>query len=81
MVVTLPSYILSFPTLNPIGLSRYANLSNVIGCGVMVALLGVLFAIDRVDAYSLCIAASISEVSVCLFRGAIAWKYRDRMKQ
>ena len=81
MVVTLPSYILSFPTLNPIGLSRYANLSNVIGCGVMVALLGVLFAIDWVDAYSLCIAASISEVSVCLFRGAIAWKYRDRMKQ
>lgn len=80
MIVTLPTYILSFPTLNPIGLSGYANLSNVIGCGVMVALLGVLFAIDRVDAYSLCIAASISEVTVCLFRAAIAWKYRDRMK-
>lgn len=81
MIVTFPTYILSFPTLNPIGLSRYANLSNVIGCVIMLLLLGVLFLFDGINVYSLCIASSISEVSVCLFRAGVAWKHRDRMKQ
>lgn len=81
MIVTFPTYILSFPTLSPIGLSKYANLSNVIGCVVMVVLLGALFLFDSVNVFSLCIASSISEVTVCLFRAAVAWKHRDRMKQ
>lgn len=80
MVVIFPTYILCFPTLNPIGLSKYANFSNVIGCVIMVMALGVLFVIDGVNVYSLCIASSISEVSVFLFRAGVAWKYRDRMK-
>ena len=80
MVVIFPTYILCFPTLNPIGLSKYANLSNVIGCAVMLLLLAALFLLDSVNVYSLCIAASISEVSVFLFRAGVAWKYRDRMR-
>lgn len=80
MIVIFPTYILCFPTLNPIGLSNYANLSNVIGCVVMLLLLGLLFVLDSINVYSLCIASSISEVTVCLFRAGVAWKYRDRMK-
>lgn len=80
MIVIFPTYILSFPTLNPIGLSGYANLSNVIGCVIMVSILGVLFLLDGINVYSLCIASSISEVAVCFFRAGIAWKHRDRMK-
>lgn len=81
MAVIFPTYILCFPTLNPIGLSNYANLSTVIGCVIMLVLLGVLFVFDSINVYSLCIASSISEVSVCLFRAGVAWKYRDRMKE
>lgn len=81
MIVTFPSYILSFPTLNPIGLSHYANRSNVIGCLVMLVQLGILFAGGWINVYTLCIASSISEVTVCAFRACVAWKYRDRMKQ
>lgn len=80
MIVIFPTYILCFPTLNPIGLSNYANLSNVIGCAVMLLLLGLLFVLDSINVYSLCIASSISEVTVCLFRAGVAWKYRDRLK-
>lgn len=81
MMVIFPSYILCFPTLNPIGLSGYANFSNMIGCLTMLLILGVLFMLDRINVYSLCIASSISEVAVCLFRAGVAWAHRDRMKQ
>lgn len=81
MIVIFPSYILCFPTLNPIGLSGYANLSNIIGCFTMLLVLGVLFVLDSVNVYSLCIASSISEVTVCLFRAGVAWTHRDRIKR
>lgn len=80
MMVIFPTYILCFPTLNPIGLSKYANLSNVIGCVVMVVLLAILYIIGRVNVYSLCIAGSASEVSVFIFRLSVAWMNRDKMK-
>ncbi len=80
MVVIFPTYILCFPTLNPIGLSRYANFSNVIGCVIMLVSLGILFVMDSINVYSLCIASSVSEVSVFVFRAGVAWKYRDRMQ-
>lgn len=80
MIVVFPTYILCFPTLNPIGLSNYANFSNVIGCAVMLVLLGILFFGGWINVYTLCIASSVSEVSVFMFRAAVAWKYRDRMK-
>lgn len=81
MIVIFPTYILCFPTLNPIGLSNYANFSNVIGLVVMLLILTLLFVTDSITVYSLCIASSISEVSVFLFRFCVAWKYRKRMKQ
>lgn len=81
MIVIFPSYILCFPTLNPIGLSHYANFSNVIGCLIMLVQLGILFAGGWINVYTLCIASSISEVTVCLFRAGVAWKHRDRMRQ
>ena len=80
MMVVLPTYILSFPALAPIGLSRYANISNLIGCVTMLVLLGILYLCNYVNVFSLCIAGSIAEVSVLAFRAVIVWKFRDRMK-
>lgn len=67
-LVLFPSYILCFPVLVPMGLQKYANLSNGIGAVIQIAGLAVLYVCRKVDVYSLCILASVSEVSVFLFR-------------
>ena len=68
MLVIFPTYILCFPMLVPMGLSDWANRSNIVGAVIQLGLLLVLFASDSLTAESLCIAASISEASVFLFR-------------
>ena len=67
-LVLFPSYILCFPVLVPMGLQKYANLSNGIGAVIQIAGLAILYVCRKVDVYSLCILASVSEVSVFLFR-------------
>lgn len=68
IVVIFPTYVLCFPMLVPMGLSDFANRSNVIGAVVQVVLVGALFLTGTFSAPSLCFAASVSEVSVFLFR-------------
>ena len=81
IVVILPTYVLCFPMLVPMGLSRYANRSNVIGAIVQIALVGILFATSAFDARSLCLAASASEVSVFLYRLWVVWSHRSLIRQ
>lgn len=79
MVVILPSYILCFPVMVPMGLSKYANMSNVVGMIVQLVGLALLFATENLHIYSLCLMASASEVSVFLFRFSVValnWKKR-----
>ena len=68
IVVIFPTYILCFPMLVPMGLSSLANRSNVIGAVVQVSLVALLFATGMFSAPALCLSASISEVSVFLYR-------------
>ena len=68
VVIILPTYILCFPVMVPLGLSKQANFSNVIGLFVQVAGLFLLTAFRCLDVYSLCILTSISELMVFLFR-------------
>lgn len=79
IVVIFPTYVLCFPMLVPMGLSSYANRSNVIGAIVQVVLVGGLFATGAFGAATLCIAASISEVSVFLYRFWAVWSHRKLM--
>lgn len=80
IVVILPTYVLCFPMLVPMGLSRYANRSNVIGAIVQVSLVGVLFGTGSFDARALCLAASASEVSVFLYRLWAVWSHRGLIR-
>lgn len=79
-LVLFPSYILCFPVLVPMGLQKYANLSNGIGAAVQIIGLALLYIAGRVDAYALCILASISEVSVFLFRLIVFMRRYNRNK-
>lgn len=78
--VILPSYVLSFPVLSPMGLSRYANLSNVFGMCIQLILLLMLFAVEKLNVYTLCLITSITEVSVFFFRFFVVLKNQKLMK-
>ncbi len=75
----LPSYIMSFPILSPMGLTKQANISNVVGMCVQLILLALTYLLIGLNVYSLCIITSITEMVVLLFRVSIAVKYRNRI--
>ena len=79
MIVILPTYIICFPVLVPLGLSKYANMSNIIGAILQVAFLVILFLSRNLNVYTICISSSMSEVLVFLFRLSVAYKNRYRI--
>lgn len=77
IIVILPTYLICFPVMIPMGLSKYANLSTVVGAIIQITLLGCLVLLNSLNLYSLCIITSITEVIVFLFRlGAILLRKR-----
>lgn len=79
MAVIFPTYIICFPILTPMGLSSYANISNVIGMVIQIIMLVILVLTNNLNVYSVCTCASVSEVSVFLFRLAVMIRFKDRM--
>lgn len=80
-LVIFPSYIICFPLLVPMGLKKYANLSNVVGLCVQGFGLVFLTLLNYLNVYSLCLLTSLTEVTVFLFRLFIFIKYRERLNQ
>lgn len=68
LLVILPTYILCFPVMVPLGLSKWANMSNVVGMCVQILGLCVLVATGTLNIYTLCILSSSTEVIVFMFR-------------
>lgn len=79
MAVIFPTYLICFPILVPMGLSSQANRSNIIGMAIQLGLLCVLLPTGNLNVYTLCISASLSEVSVFLYRLAIMVRYKERL--
>lgn len=79
MAVIFPTYIICFPVLIPMGLSRQANASNLVGLVAQILLLLALFCSGQLNVYTVCISASISEVLVFLYRLGTMIRYRERM--
>ena len=67
-VVTLPNYILGFPTLGAMGLSKYANYSVVFGSVLHVCNLLILFLTGNVNMVTLAILVSVAESAILIFR-------------
>ena len=69
-----------FPILSPMGLSKYANISNIIGAIVQIVLLVIIYLCGMLDATSICIATCITEVLTVSFRVLVVWFNRDRLR-
>ena len=80
VVVILPSYILGFPTLSPMGLAKHANYSTIVGSVFYVCAILVLFATNHVTMITLGALTSATEILIFLYRLIVVVHYRDRMK-
>lgn len=68
LLVILPTYILCFPVMVPLGLSKWANMSNVVGMIIQILGLVGLIVLGKLNIYTLCLLSSTTEVTIFLFR-------------
>lgn len=81
VVIALPTYVCGFPVLGPMGLSKYANLSVVIGAIWHAVVLLVLYAANAISAETICFSTCVTEFIVLSIRvGAILVKYRSKVQ-
>lgn len=66
--VVLPSYIIAFPIMSPLGLVKYTNISNVIGMFFQIIGFVVLYIFGIFNVYTICGLTSVTEMIVFLFR-------------
>ena len=79
-IVTLPNYVLGFPTLGAMGLSKYANYSVIFGSVLHICNLLILYLTGNMNMLSLAILVSVAECAILLFRIAVIVKNRHCMK-
>ncbi len=78
-LITLPNYILGFPTLGAMGLNQYANYSVIFGSAVQAANLLLLYFSGYMNMVTLALLVSLAEASILVFRICVIWKHRDRL--
>lgn len=81
VAVILPSYILGFPTLGAMGLSKYANYSIFFGMIIHIIGLSAMALTSNITAVNLAAMTSISEISIMLFRMSVVIKNRNIFKE
>lgn len=79
--VVLPSYIIAFPIMSPLGLVKYTNMSNVIGMLFQIIGFVILYIFDIFNVYTICGLTSITEMLVFLFRLAVVLIHISRNKR
>ena len=76
IAVILPSYLLGFPTLGAMGLSKHANRSIFVGTGLQLAGLLVLWLTGQLTAVHLALLTSLSETSIMVTRAVVVYRNR-----
>lgn len=79
-VVIFPSYILGFPTMTAMGISKYANYSTIFGSVFHIIMLVGLGLMGQLNMLSLAISVSITETVILLYRIVVIYKNRNLMK-
>lgn len=79
VIVTLPSYILGFPTLGAMGLSNKVNNSTVFGTILHVILLAITYFTGNMSVLSLCILTCITETFILIYRAVTVYRNRHLM--
>ncbi len=80
-VVILPSYVLGFPTMTAMGLSKHANLSVIVGSVFHVCVLSLLFVTQSLNMVSLGLTVSLTETVILIYRIVIIVKNRHIMSR
>lgn len=75
-----PGMTFGFPVLSPIGLAKYANLSNVFGACIQLIQLIFLYLSIGLNAETICIATCITEICTLLFRLIVVFVNRKKIK-
>lgn len=78
-IITLPNYILGFPTLTAMGLSKYANWSVMFGSALHICNLLLLWLTGNMNMVTLAILVSVAEFAILTFRVIVIIRHRDRM--
>lgn len=68
IAVTLPNYLLGFPTMTALGIANKANYSVIIAAGWHLLSLVFLIIIGQLNVYGICVCASITEFMLLLVR-------------
>lgn len=66
--VILPTYIIAFPVMSPLGLVKYANRSNIIGMCIQICGLIIFRILGILNVYTVCGLTSFTEVVVFTYR-------------
>ena len=78
-VVILPSFVLGFPTMTAMGLSKHANLSVIVGSVVHVCVLSLLYVTQNLNMVSLGLTVSLTETVILIYRIVVIVKNRHLM--
>ncbi len=81
IAMLLPNYVLGFPTLSAMGLTRWANYAVIFASVVHVFNLVLLYFLGKLNMVSLGVLASVAELAILIFQIAVIWRHRDRLKQ
>lgn len=68
VVITLPNYLLGFPTLAALGISKYANISVICGSIFHITGIVILLIFKSLNLYSICIVTVLTETLILAFR-------------
>lgn len=77
IVLILPSYILGFPTLTAMGLSKHANYSVIFGSCIHVINLVVLYFSGYMNEMTLAALITVAESLILGYRIVVIWRHRD----
>lgn len=80
-VLVLPSYILGFPMLTAMDLTKHANYSVIFGSALHVVNLAVLYLTGTISMITLGIAVSVAEALILGYRIVVIWIHRDRLRK
>ncbi len=80
ILMTLPIYLLGFPTMTPLGISKKANLSVIYASIYHIAGIGLLFLFGILNLDSICILSITTEAFVLLLRVFYIMKIKRKMK-
>lgn len=80
IIIVLPSYILGFPMMTPLGIEKYANISVVIGAIMQIFMLVILWIFHALNITGICVATSITELFVFIFRLKVVINTKKRKK-